>query len=132
MTQHVGHLLERAATIEQARRYRVAQRMSTTMCETDASKGVADHAPHGIDTDRLISRCQTANEDRRVGGLRALVAQVVGERMTGERRQRQDILTTGLGAPERHGTVAPVDVGELQLGHFAAAQPHVQRTAHMA
>ena len=32
--------------------------------------------------------------------------------------------------PKRHGAGAPIDVGELQLGHFATAQTQVQRTAH--
>ena len=64
--------------------------------------------------------------------LRTFVPQIGGQRLAGGRRQRQDVLAARLRALERDGAGAPVDVGQLELGDLAAAQPQVQRQRTMA
>ncbi len=120
----------RAALVEQATCQRVAQRMGAAVCQADTVVGIADHASDSIDADRFIARRQATNEHGRVGGLRPLVAQIARQRSTGARRQRQDVLAMRLRAPERDGAGTPVDVGQLQLSHLAAAQSQVQCAAH--
>jgi len=72
-------------------------------------------------------RRQVAHEDGLIAALGPLVSKVVLQRLAGDSRQRQDILTAALRSLERDRALAPVDVGQLQVVDLDAAQAEVER-----
>ena len=76
-------------------------------------------------TDGLIVRCQNANEDGLIRGLWTLKANIVGQRLASDGWQRQGVLVQCLGAFDRDGAIAPVNISQLKFGYFASAQSQI-------
>src|SRR5438477_7120153 len=100
MTQHVGHLLDRAAATHQATGQGVAQRMGTPMRNTGAAERTTHYAADGGRTNRLIVRGEMPNEHSTVAACRSLVADVVLQRLASGLQQRQHVLAPRLRALE--------------------------------
>lgn len=130
VAKNIGYLFEGTSLIEQPTSERMTQRMRAPVGESDPPVRVADYTPHGIDTDGLITWSETTHENGSVTGLGPFVAQVRRKCPPGACRQRQDILPTRLRAPESDRAGPPVDVSELKMSHFAAAEAEIEGAAY--
>jgi hypothetical protein len=130
MAKNIGHLFEGTSLIEQPTSERMTQRMRAPVGESDPPVRVADYTPHGIDTNGLITWSETTHENCRVTGLGPFVAQVRRKCSTSACRQWQNILPTRLCAPESESPGPPVDVSELEMSHFAAAEAEIEGAAY--
>jgi hypothetical protein len=127
--KHVGHLLDRAALVDDPTGDGVAQRMATSMLDAHTSEGIADDASDGVRADGFVMRRQASHEHCCVAGLGSFVTQVGLQGSACDHRQGQQILATGLRALERDGAQAPVDASQLQPTDLDAAQAQVERQA---
>lgn len=78
---------------------------------------------------RLITSSQAADEDRWIAAAWALMLQIVGQRLPGLHRQRQDVLAQRLRTSQRHCPSLPINVADHETSDFSGAQAHVERAA---
>jgi hypothetical protein len=92
VAQHVGHLLDRAAVVDDPASQGVPQGMAAAMRDARAPEGIAKDAADGADADGLVVGRDAAHEHRGVTGLGSFVPEVLLQGLPGDRRQGQELL----------------------------------------
>ena len=106
------------------------QGVCSPVAKANARKRIANHRANARSTQGRIAGWQKSYEYSRVACLWTFMLHIVGKRLTGFRRKGQHIHAQRFGVFERNGASLPVNVCELQIGYFTAAQAQIQRTAN--
>ncbi len=103
MAKHVRDLLHGRAGINQTASQCVSQDMNSGALPTETPISTNNGCLHGSWTDGLPDRRNVPDEDLASLGLWAFIAEIIGDSLTGGRRQRQQIGTSRLasGNPDR-------------------------------
>lgn len=130
MSQKVCNLFERSAALDQAARNRMTQDVgaANAVFETAARGGISDGIANDVEVGWRIMGRTVPYKDLAARGQWTPALQVIGDRVSGKRGQREDIDALALGMDVQRSR-SPVHIVELQLCNLGSLQAQIEQTA---
>src|ERR1039458_2841494 len=130
--QDVGNLLQGRATLEHpgGRTVTQAVRAMQSARETAASRRLPDDRPDHGGVDGNIQWSTVPDKDGTALGLWPTFAEIIGDGLTRDNRERQYVSALRLAHADRHRSVLPIDVFEVQGRYLTRTQTEIDQAAN--